>query len=52
MLKMMVGIVLFAALALFVIIKGGSLEVGSGKLAPEAMPAPAEVASDGASTAR
>ena len=52
MLKMVVGIVLFAAMALFVIIKGGSLEAGSGKLPPEAMPAPADVASEGASTAR
>jgi len=52
MLKMIVGIVLFAALALFVIIKGGSsLDLAPGKNDTGAMPAPAEVASDAASVA-
>ena len=46
MLKMVVGFVLFAALAIFVIIQGGnSLNVSGEKHDADTVPAPAEAAS-------
>lgn len=52
MLKIFVGFVIFAALAMFVIFKGGnSLDMGGEKHGDEAIHAPAEVASGAASGA-
>jgi hypothetical protein len=52
MLKIFVGFLIFAALALFVIIKGGSsLDMSGEKRADDAMNAPAEAISDAASDA-
>jgi hypothetical protein len=50
MLKIFLGFVIFAALAIFVIMKGGSsLDMGGEKHGDEAIHAPAEAASDAAS---
>ena len=50
MLKIFVGFVIFAALAMFVIFKGGnSLDMGGEKHGDEAVHAPAEAASEAAS---
>ena len=52
MLKIFVGFVIFAALAMFVIFKGGdSLDMGGEKHGEEAIHAPAEAASAAASGA-
>jgi hypothetical protein len=52
MLKIFVGFVIFAALAMFVIFKGGdSLDMGGEKHGDEAVHAPAEAASGAASGA-
>ena len=52
MLKIFVGFVIFAALAMFVIFKGGdSLDMGGEKHGDEAIHAPAEAASGAASAA-
>ena len=52
MLKIFVGFVIFAALAMFVIFKGGdSLDMGGEKHGDEAIHAPAEAASGAASGA-
>jgi hypothetical protein len=52
MLKIFVGFVVFAALAMFVIFKGGnSLDMGGEKHGDEAVHAPAEAASVAASDA-
>jgi len=52
MLKIFVGFVIFAALAMFVILKGGnSLDMGGEKHGDEAIHAPAEAASATASSA-
>jgi archaellin len=52
MLKIFVGFVLFAALAMFVILKGGSsLDMSGEKHGDEAVHAPAEAASVAASDA-
>ena len=52
MLKIFVGFVVFAALAMFVIFKGGnSLNMGGEKHGDEAVHAPAEAASVAASEA-
>jgi hypothetical protein len=52
MLKIFVGFVIFAALAMFVIFKGGnSLDMGGEKHGDEAVHAPAEAASGAASMA-
>ena len=52
MLKIFVGFVVFAALAMFVIFKGGnSLDMGGEKHGDEAVHAPAEAASVAASEA-
>jgi hypothetical protein len=52
MLKIFVGFVIFAALAIFVIMKGGdSLDMGGEKHGDEAIHAPAEAASVAASGA-
>ena len=52
MLKIFMGFIIFAALALFVIMKGGnSLDMGGEKHGDEAMHAPAEAASGSASAA-
>jgi hypothetical protein len=52
MLKIFVGFVIFAALAMFVIFKGGnSLDMGGEKHGDEAVHAPAEAASGAASAA-
>jgi hypothetical protein len=52
MLKTFVGFVIFAALAMFVIFKGGnSLDMGGEKHGDEAVHAPAEAASGAASAA-
>jgi hypothetical protein len=52
MLKIFVGFVIFAALAMFVIFKGGnSLDMGGEKHGDEAVHAPAEAASGAASDA-
>ena len=52
MLKIFVGFVIFAALAMFVIFKGGdSLDMGGEKHGDEAVHAPAEAASAAASDA-
>jgi len=50
MLKIFVGFVIFAALAMFVIFKGGnSLDMAGEKHGDEAIHAPSEAASDAAS---
>ncbi len=52
MLKIVVGFVIFAALAMFVIMKGGdSLDMGGEKHGADAVHAPAEAASGAASAA-
>ncbi|WP_333843511.1 hypothetical protein [Limnohabitans sp.] len=52
MLKIFVGFVIFAALAMFVIMKGGdSLDMSGEKHGADAVHAPAEAASVAASTA-
>ena len=52
MLKIFIGFVIFAALAMFVIFKGGdSLDMGGEKHGDEAVHAPAEAASGAASSA-
>ena len=52
MLKILLGFVIFAALAMFVILKGGSsLDMGGEKHGDEAVHAPAEAASVAASEA-
>ena len=52
MLKIFVGFVIFAALAMFVIFKGGnSLDMAGEKHGDEAVPAPAAAASGAASDA-
>jgi hypothetical protein len=52
MLKIFVGFIIFAALAMFVIFKGGdSLDMGGEKHGDEAIHAPAEAASAAASGA-
>jgi hypothetical protein len=52
MLKIFVGFVIFAALAMFVIMQGGdSLDMGGEKHGEEAISAPAEAASGAASAA-
>jgi hypothetical protein len=52
MLKIFVGFVVFAALAMFVILKGGdSLDMGGEKHGADALHAPAEAASSTATTA-
>jgi hypothetical protein len=52
MLKIFVGFVIFAAMAMFVIFKGGdSLDMGGEKHGDEAIHAPAEAASGAASGA-
>ena len=52
MLKIFIGFVVFAALAMFVIFKGGnSLDMGGEKHGDEAVHAPAEAASAAASGA-
>lgn len=52
MLKIFVGFVVFAALAMFVILKGGSsLDMGGEKHGDEVLHAPAEAASASASGA-
>jgi hypothetical protein len=52
MLKIFVGFVIFAALAMFVIMKGGdSLDMGGEKHGADAVHAPAEAASGAASAA-
>ncbi len=52
MLKIFIGFVIFAALAMFVIFKGGnSLDMGGEKHGEEAIHAPAEAASGAASEA-
>ena len=52
MLKIFVGFVIFAALAMFVIFKGGDrLDMGGEKHGDDAVHAPAEAASDTASDA-
>ncbi|WP_310613202.1 hypothetical protein [Limnohabitans sp.] len=52
MLKIFVGFVIFAALAMFVIFKGGdSLDMGGEKHGDEAVHAPAEASSGAASGA-
>jgi hypothetical protein len=52
MLKIFIGFVIFAALAMFVIFKGGnSLDMGGEKHGDEAVHAPAEAASTPASDA-
>ncbi len=52
MLKIFIGFVAFAALAMFVIFKGGnSLDMGGEKHGEEAIHAPAEAASGAASSA-
>ena len=52
MLKIFVGFVIFAALAMFVLFKGGnSLDMGGEKHGDEAIHAPAEAASGAASAA-
>ncbi|WP_199219745.1 hypothetical protein [Limnohabitans sp. Jir61] len=52
MLKIFVGFVLFAALAMFVILKGGNnLDMGGEKHGADAVHAPAEAASGAASDA-
>ena len=49
MLKIFIGFIIFAALALFVIMKGGnSLDMGGEKHGDEAIHAPAEAASGAA----
>ena len=51
MLKIFIGFVIFAGLAIFVIMKGGdSLDMGGEKHGAEAVHAPAEAASEAAST--
>ena len=50
MLKIFIGFVIFAGLAIFVIMKGGdSLDMGGEKHGDEAVHAPAEAASEAAS---
>jgi hypothetical protein len=50
MLKILLGFIIFAALAIFVIMKGGSsLDMGGEKHGDEAVHAPAEAASEAAS---
>jgi len=52
MLKIFVGFVIFAALAIFVIMQGGdSLDMSGEKHGADAVHAPAEAASDAASDA-
>jgi hypothetical protein len=52
MLKIFIGFVVFAALAMFVIMKGGdSLDMGGEKHGADAVHAPAEAASGAASAA-
>jgi hypothetical protein len=52
MLKIFLGFIIFAALAMFVIFKGGnSLDMSGEKHGDEAVHAPAEAASDVASSA-
>jgi len=52
MVKIFLGFLIFAALALFVILKGGnSLDMGGERLGDDASHAPAEAASDTASDA-
>jgi hypothetical protein len=52
MLKIFVGFVIFAALAMFVIMQGGdSLDMGGEKHGEDAISAPAEAASGAASAA-
>ena len=50
MLKILLGFIIFAALAIFVIMKGGnSLDMGGEKHGDEAVHAPAEAAAEAAS---
>jgi hypothetical protein len=50
MLKILIGFIIFAALAIFVIMKGGnSLDMGGEKHGEDAVHAPAEAASGAAS---
>ena len=52
MLKIFIGFVIFAGLAMFVIMQGGdSLDMGGEKHGADAVHAPAEAASDAASAA-